>query len=82
MIEIKNIKIMFYEAGIMMMWFTSPSCTFDRARMTAVSTSTVYVARSDVVITGEGFEWSSKDGQFMIHNQVKVLVRNSEEVSK
>jgi hypothetical protein len=51
LIKIKNIKIVFYEAGKMIMWFTSPSCTFDRARRAAASTSTVYIARSDVVIT-------------------------------
>ncbi|MFC1461066.1 hypothetical protein ACFLQR_00925 [Verrucomicrobiota bacterium] len=76
LIDIKNLTLIFYEEGKVMMRVTSPRCLFDRVNSTAVSTSRVCVTRAEIVLTGKGFEWSAKGGGFKIHNEAKVVLVN------
>ncbi len=75
MIQIVNLVLVFYEEGQAVMKVTSPSCLFDRENQTAVSTSRVSVARSEIELTGRGFEWSGKGGGFRILDQARVVLK-------
>lgn len=80
-IQIKNLKMLFYDEGKVTMQVSAPWCLFDRVKRTAVSTSEVCIARAEIVLMGRGFEWRVDDKQLKIHNDAKVLMRNINEQS-
>lgn len=80
-IQIKNLKMIFYDEGKVMMQVDSPWCLFDRVKRTAASTSEVCIARAEIVLTGKGFEWRVDDEQLKIHNDAKLLMRKITEQS-
>lgn len=75
LIEIVNLMLVFYEDGESVMKVTSPGCLFDREKQTAVSTSTVFVSRAEIELTGRGFEWNGKGGGFKIHEEARVVIK-------
>lgn len=79
LIDIVNLVLVFYEEGEIVMRVTSPGCLFDRVNQSAVSTSTVRVARSEITLTGRGFEWCGKAGSFRIHEDAKVVLSTGED---
>ncbi len=76
LIQIKNLKLIFYNKGKPVVQVTTPWCLFDRVKRTAVSKSEVCIARKEIVLTGRGFEWKLDGEQFKIHNDVKMVLRN------
>lgn len=79
LIQIKNLKIFFYEDGKIMTRVTTPWCMFNRVTRIATSTSSVCIARSEIVLTGTGFEWGADEGGFKIKENAKVILRNVRE---
>ncbi len=75
LIHIINLMLVFYEDGESVMRVTSPSCLFDREKQTAVSTSTVFVSRAEIELTGSGFEWNGKGGGFKINDDARVVIK-------
>ncbi len=75
LIQIINLMLVFYEDGESVMRVTSPSCLFDREKQTAVSTSTVFVSRAELELTGKGFEWNGKGGGFKINDEARVVIK-------
>lgn len=76
LIQIKDLKMTFYEQGKVMMQVSTPQCLFDRVKRSAVSTSEVCVARSEIELTGRGFAWNAKDGCMKILSNTRVVLRN------
>lgn len=76
-IHVVNLKLILYEEGRVMMEVTAPECLLDRARRTASSTSTVCVARSEMILTGRGYEftWENNLGRLKIQHDTKVVLR-------
>ena len=81
LIQIKNLKITFYEQGKVMMQASTPQCLFDRVKRSAVSTSDVCVARKEIELTGRGFTWNAQDGRMHIVSNTRMVLRNLSEKS-
>ena len=81
LIQIKNLKMTFYEQGKVMMQVSTPQCLFDRVKRSAVSTSDVCVARKEIELTGRGFAWNAQDGCMNIISNTQVVLRNMNEKS-
>ena len=81
LIQIKNLKMTFYEQGKVMMQASTPQCLFDRVKRSAVSTSDVCVARKEIELTGRGFAWNAQDGRMHIVSNTRVVLRNMSEKS-
>lgn len=81
LIQIKNLKMTFYEQGKVMMQASTPQCLFDRVKRSAVSTSDVCVARMEIELTGRGFAWDAQDGRMHIFSNTRVVMRNLNEKS-
>ena len=81
LIQIKNLKMTFYEQGKVMMQVSTPQCLFDRVKRSAVSTSDVCVARKEIELTGRGFAWNAQDGCMHIVSNTRVVLRNLNEKS-
>ncbi|MDD5677303.1 MAG: hypothetical protein PHW60_04830 [Kiritimatiellae bacterium] len=76
LIQIKNLKMTFYEQGKVMMQVSTPQCLFDRVKRSAVSTSDVCVARKEIELTGRGFAWDAQGGRMDIMSNARVVMRN------
>ncbi|MFH1475956.1 MAG: hypothetical protein ABIH24_00475 [Verrucomicrobiota bacterium] len=76
LIQIKNLKMTFYEQGKVMMQVSTPQCLFDRVKRSAVSTSEVCVARAEIELTGRGFTWNAQDGRMQILSNTRVVLRD------
>lgn len=76
LIQIKNLKMVFYEQGKVMMQVSTPQCLFDRVKRSAVSSSDVCVARKEIELTGHGFTWNAQDGRMEILSKARVVLRN------
>ena len=81
LIQIKNLKMTFYEQGKIMMQVSTPQCLFDRVKRSAVSSADVCVTRDEVELTGRGFEWNAQDGRMKILANTRVVLRNLNEKS-
>lgn len=81
-IQIVNLRLTFFEEGKAMLLMTTPQCEFDRTQRTAASTAAVRVARADMLLTGTGFAWQSRDSTIAIHRDTKVVLRNMREPAK
>ncbi|MBU4200878.1 MAG: hypothetical protein KKE37_12190 [Verrucomicrobia bacterium] len=77
LIRIVNLKLIFYEEGRVVTEVTAPECLLDRIKRIAASTSDVCVARSEMVLTGRGYEftWVNNKGHLEIHNQARVVLK-------
>ena len=76
LIQIKNLKMTFYEQGKVVMQVSTPQCLFDRVKRSAVSSSDVCVARKEIELTGRGFAWNAQDGRMRILSNTRVVLRN------
>ena len=76
LIQIKNLKMTFYEQGKVMMQVSTPQCLFDRVKRSAVSSSDVCIARKEIELTGRGFAWNAQDGRMQIFSNTRVVLRN------
>jgi hypothetical protein len=82
LIHVVNLKLVFYEEGRVMMRVTASECFLDRVKQIAASTSDVCVARSDMVLTGIGYEfmWENNQCRLNIVSQTKVVL--SEDINQ
>lgn len=78
LVKIFNLRMTFYEEGKMVMHVTTPSCLYDQAKQTAMSTAQVRVTRAEIKITGRGFDWNEKDGRIRINNNTRVVLQKTE----
>ncbi|MFA5042679.1 MAG: hypothetical protein WC381_02555 [Kiritimatiellia bacterium] len=76
LIQIKNLKMTFYEQGKVMMRVSTPQCLFDRVKRSAASSSDVCVSRKEIELTGRGFAWDAQDGRMKILSNTRVILRN------
>ena len=76
LIQIKNLKMTFYEQGKVMMQVSTPQCLFDRVKRSAVSSSDVCVERNEIKLTGRCFAWNAQDGCMKIFSDTRVVLRN------
>lgn len=80
-IQIKNLKMTFYEQGKVVMQVTTPECLFDRAKRSCVSTAKVRVERQEMELTGRGFNYEIQVGRLQISQDARLVVRNPAEQS-
>jgi len=76
LIRVVNLKLILYEDGKAMMEVTAPECLLDRVKRIARSTSDVCAARSEIVLTGRGYEltWDNNKGHLEIYSRAKVVL--------
>jgi len=75
-IEALKVKVEFYnENGDVEVLMLSDDCRYDRESGQASSESSVYLERTDVVITGTGFTWDGKEQVIRILHDVTVVLK-------
>jgi len=78
MIKITNLQMTFYEEGKAAMHISTPLCFYDRVKNTAVSTAEVCMTRTEINITGTGFDWNEKEGRIRIKNNARVILQKTD----
>ena len=76
LIQIKNLKMTFYDQGKVIMQVSTPQCLFDRVKRSAVSSSDVCVARKEIELTGHGFSLDTQARRMKIFANTRVILRN------
>lgn len=75
MIDINGMLIEFFdEQRAVEMRVNAEHCLYDREGGNAESESSIRIAREGMVITGRGFKWATKSGQFTIDEEAKVVL--------
>ncbi|MBU0679658.1 MAG: LPS export ABC transporter periplasmic protein LptC [Verrucomicrobia bacterium] len=82
LVEITNLKIEFYRAGIVKMEVSAPSCLYNRDSKEAESESSVRIERENLVVTGTGFTWNPKGQTFHILSNAKVVIKDVSSVKR
>ena len=59
---------------------TSPRCVYNRNTGSATSAAPVRIARDNMVVTGQGFEWSNKDQRLVILGDAKVVLKEAQRI--
>lgn len=54
---------------------TSPRCVYNRNTGSATSDAPVRIARDNMVVTGNGFQWNNKDQRLVILRDSKVVLK-------
>jgi hypothetical protein len=75
LIQISGLKLEMYRLGIMETRVTSPICVFDKQSNSATSTSSVRIARGNLIITGEQYTWETKTQRFVIEKKARVVIQ-------
>jgi len=75
-VEIRNLKLEYYEDEAVAMRITAPNCTYDRRKNRARSDGRIRISRDDMVVTGEDFEFDVKNENFLVKKNAKVVLRN------
>ena len=77
LVDITNMRIDFYDDDRQVeMRVTADTCKYDRNSRDAKSDSHIRIARENMIITGRGFVWNAEEGQFEIHNEAKVVLKD------
>lgn len=76
-VDITDLRLEFY-SGVatnrqIEMRVTSPRCMYDRNTGSATSDAPVRLARDNMVVTGVGFQWSSREEKLFIEKDAKVV---------
>lgn len=77
LIQITNLRMLFYEEGKAVMQVSTPLCFYDRIKQTASSTADVCVTRAEIIITGRGFNWNEKEGRISIKKNTRVILQKT-----
>jgi hypothetical protein len=75
LIRINGLRLELYRQGVLETRVTSPVCVFDRASNSASSTSSVRIARGNLVITGEQYTWETQTQRFVIERNARVVIQ-------
>lgn len=76
LIDITKFRLDLYEKGMVHLRITAPTCTLNQVTKNAKSDSSVRIIRSNMVITGKGFDYDHEHRRFEIHSQAKVVFRD------
>lgn len=87
-IKITNLKVEAYEkakdggASEVALRLTAPTCDYLTKTKNAESDGAVRIEREEMIITGKGFTWEAEKQRVVIHNDVKVVLRNLQSTMK
>ncbi len=73
-IEITQLKLEFYSAGVLDLTATAPACIYRQKDQEAEAASDIRIARDNMVVTGVGFKWNGREEKFEIHNKARVVL--------
>lgn len=72
-IDVTNLRLELFRDGRQDAIITAPQCTVNQTTGMASSDASVRIERNDMVVTGIGFDWNSKDGLIRIHDKVRIV---------
>lgn len=75
-VEIRGMRLEFYQKGSLDATMRSPICLFDRASKTAVSDEAVEIVATNMMVTGKGFDWNSNDSRMRIRSDATMTIFN------
>jgi hypothetical protein len=75
-VEVRGMKLEFYQKGSLDATMRSPLCLFDRTSKTAASDEAVEIVATNMVVTGKGFDWSSNDNRMRIRSDATMTILN------
>lgn len=75
LIQISGLRLELYKQGVLETRVTSPICLFDRVSNSATSTSSVRIARGNLIITGEQYTWETQTQRFVIERNARVVIQ-------
>ena len=74
-VDITKMRIDFFnDQREVEMRLTADTCLYDRTTSNAESDGRVRMARANMIVTGEGFNWNAEDGVFQIFDDAKVVL--------
>lgn len=75
-VDITGLQIEFFDLERRVnMRVTAETCLYNRVTRNAESDQRVRIARENMVITGEGFQWNAEEGRFRIFKDSKVVLK-------
>ncbi len=75
-VDITGLSIEFYDLERrVQMRVTAETCLYNRVTRNAESEQRVRIARENMVITGEGFQWNAGESRFRIFKDSKVVLK-------
>ncbi|MBI2440726.1 MAG: LPS export ABC transporter periplasmic protein LptC [Lentisphaerae bacterium] len=77
LIQIRNLKMTFYEQGKVLMQVTTPQCLFDRVKRLATSKAAVFMERPGIKLSGQGFTYDAQAGRLEIFQDVRLVLRST-----
>jgi len=77
LIELENVRVELYRDGLVETRISSPHCLYLRRARVVQSTSSIFIVRGDVQVTGENYRYDQRRDRFMILTNAKVVIRNA-----
>ena len=81
-VDITELRMEFYSGTAsnrqIEMRVTSPRCVYNRNSGSATSDAPVRIARDNMVVTGNGFEWNNKEQRLVILRDSKVVLKEAQ----
>lgn len=75
-VEIRDMTIEVYKEGALDARITSPHCLYNTKTRSAESTSSVRIARGNIVISGSDYTWDNPNQRFVIETNSRVILKN------
>ncbi len=77
-VRITNMRADFYNlTGAVEMQISSPLCRYDEGRKRVESEDSVRIVRSNIEVTGRGFEWDNERERLQINNEARVVLEGA-----
>ncbi|MCF7837775.1 MAG: hypothetical protein K9N49_04020 [Candidatus Marinimicrobia bacterium] len=77
-VRITNMRADFYSlTGAVEMQISSPLCRYDEGRKRVESEDRVRIVRSNIEVTGRGFEWDNERERLQINNDARVVLQGA-----
>ncbi len=73
-----NARAEFYSSDGLEMVLSSPTCVLDRLNKRAETDDPVRIERKDLVVTGNGAEWTDESSTFIVRSNVRVVLTNGD----
>jgi hypothetical protein len=72
-VQLANVRMESFANGKPRVVFVTPFCYFDTVKKAATTNRAVEIMADEFSVSGEGLEWSSDEGKFVLRRNVKFM---------
>ncbi|NQU11647.1 LPS export ABC transporter periplasmic protein LptC [bacterium] len=72
--DLVGVRAEFYESNQVQMVFITPACTLNQSEKRAATDAAVHLQHDNIVMTGQGADWSGAEHSFIVHSNVVVVI--------